>query len=742
MIGSSAIELVLGSRGAGNKENLIAYVRELARAGLAVVLVEPDGKKPLDMRSPVAKREDDKAAQELAKIEGNPRWTDVRHRAGVHLATTDVTRLDRYMKAAEKRYGADAVNLGVEVGRSRLVIVDADTADAVEAFTAAGRAAGDDVGMPTVSTPGKCGPAGEWVHKDGGHWWFIVPDGLEVTTVTEDGWTAYAGDRQVLIPPSTRAEGSYMWNGGVRELPDWLAERCTPVVNAERQTHVSSGDVSPIDAWSAATPWEDILEPAGWSATGRPSNCGCMEWTAPGPHDSSKSATAHDLGCSEYDTTVGHAPVHVWTGNPPEGLRGGGTYSKLQFVAATAHGGDVGAAASALGIPASTADASPDDMVLEGAAPASSWSRIDLGVYARGQFEPVVPTIFARTDGRCLLYPGLTHSFHGESESGKSLILQWVAVQEIKAGRHVLFLDYESDPRSITDRLTAMGATADDIETYFDYRLPETAPDSSVTDQQQWVQMLFPGRYSLVVIDGVTASIGTFGASSQSNDEVNAWTRKLPRALATSTGAAIAMVDHVTKDPGTRGRFAIGAQAKMADVTGAAYTVTPREPVGKGRVGVIRLRVGKDRPSGVRPFCSDYRTSDHTHLVGDITVDSTGPVLTMTLVAGQEGPEAVSDGSGGVRRPDLMEKVSRIVEAGLEEPEPVTEWSARAIQERIKGRGTTIRAAIKVLVAEGYLENTPVGNRMTFTRRYRAADDDTMRTPLPAGDPFALEADA
>ena len=32
--------------------------------------------------------------------------------------------------------------------------------------------------------------------------------------------------------------------------------------------------------------------------------------------------------------------------------------------------------------------------------------------------------LLERTDGQCLLYPGLIHSFHGEPESGKSLIMQ------------------------------------------------------------------------------------------------------------------------------------------------------------------------------------------------------------------------------------------------------------------------------------------------------------------------------
>lgn len=745
---AAAIEAALGSRGTGDRSDLTGYVRALADAGLAVVFVEPNGKAPLDLRSPTAKAADRLAAQEAAKAAGRLDWAAARQPAGVHLATVDHGRLTEYVEAATRRFGMDSVNLGVEVGRSRLVIVDADTASAVDAFRKAHADNGGGEIALTVASPGRYDAATDtWVHKDGGHFWFTVPEGVDVgPTISADGWTAYTSDRQILVPPSTRPEGPYVWRGGVTDLPEWLRAR---TVETAPSRALANGDSSNIDVWSASVPWADLLTADGWTDSGRVSNCGCPEWTAPGPHDSAKSATAHEVTCSEarYDGSNGHAPLHVWTDNPPAGLRGGGTYSRLQFVAARWHDGDVGAAAAARGIPEGIESAGPGEP-LEILAPStkdvavpSSWGRIDLGVYARGEFEPVVPTIFPRSDGRCLLYPGLTHSFHGESESGKSLLLQWVAVQEIKAGRHVLFLDYESDPRSITDRLTAMGATADEIETYFDYRLPETAPDSTRADEHEWVQVLTPDRYSLVVIDGVTASIGTFGASSQSNDEVNAWTRKLPRALATATGAAVAMVDHVTKDAGTRGRFAIGAQAKMADVTGAAYTVTPREPVGKGRVGTIRLRVGKDRPSGVRPFCTDYNSNDHTHLVGDMVVDSTGPVLTMRLEPGAaENTRTVGDGSGNLRRPKLMESISRSIEAAMKDGE--TEWSATAVEKRVKGRSVDIRAAIKVLITEGFFANNPVNNRIVFVHEYRAEHDDASRPPLPGGDPFGPSTEA
>ena len=45
--------------------------------------------------------------------------------------------------------------------------------------------------------------------------------------------------------------------------------------------------------------------------------------------------------------------------------------------------------------------------------------------------------------------------------------------------------------------------------------------------------------------------------------------RTVPRSLAARTAAAMVLVDHVTKDTDSWGRFAIGGQAKMAGLDGA-----------------------------------------------------------------------------------------------------------------------------------------------------------------------------
>ena len=89
----------------------------------------------------------------------------------------------------------------------------------------------------------------------------------------------------------------------------------------------------------------------------------------------------------------------------------------------------------------------------------------------------------------------------------------------------------------------------------------------------------------MAVIDGVTDALGVFGCLTKDNDDVARRIRKVPKMIADRTGAAVVLIDHVTKDAGNRGRFAIGGQAKMAGLTGAAYTVDVIDPLGRGMRG-------------------------------------------------------------------------------------------------------------------------------------------------------------
>lgn len=352
----------------------------------------------------------------------------------------------------------------------------------------------------------------------------------------------------------------------------------------------------------------------------------------------------------------------------------------------------------------------------------SSWRPIELTQYIDGSYSPPTPTLMPSTDGTCLLYPGLTHSFHGEPESGKSLLSQIETVRLINSGEPVLYLDFESDQESVAFRLLEFGATGKTINDHFTYVRPETRPDALSAAMSDFRKLL-NNRYALVVIDGVTDALALWGAETKDNDGITRWSRALPKLFAERTGAAVVMVDHVTKDNDTRGRFAIGGQAKLATLTGAAYTVKVIDPLGRGLRGIIALRVAKDRPGHVRGQARPISTSDRTQEIARVIVDSTGssPIITIEPWKDAHAPMP----SQAFRPTGIMERISRALE---NTPQPL---SFNEINNVVTGKREYVRDAIDALIREGHISTKPGARSSTLhtsAKPFREADQ--FREPV------------
>lgn len=391
MLGGTPLTSVLGS-GVDNTdpEALKGFIRAACGEGLALMILQPGTKVPADMRTPHKRRADDKAAKESAKAAGRLDWANVKSAAGLELASTDPKVVLKYLDEYVKTFGVEVrdedgqlsgisladhpVNFGIEVGRSGVIVIDCDTRAEVEAFLT-------DFGVPldmppTVTTPGKV-VDGEWLHKDGGHFYFTVPEGVSLPiqpgamVVGSDPDAKYAvlwAQRYVVIPPSVRPEGKYELLGRDYEATEELLGAI--IEHGERRTERMFNDgprdadlAKTIDSWSEQVSWSDILSPMGWTPAARPDGCGCPVWTAPGVHASPKSATAHDTGCTEGRYTTTNAPLHIWTYNPGEPFEayisehGTSTLSKLQAIALTEFDGSIGKAMDALNL-------TPQDVIL------------------------------------------------------------------------------------------------------------------------------------------------------------------------------------------------------------------------------------------------------------------------------------------------------------------------------------------------------------------------------------------
>lgn len=331
------------------------YLADLAEAALHVLFVQPGSKRPADPRTSREANAANRTARKQAEAAGRANWRKVTAPAGHALATADLEVLDRYLDQYCTDYPGQPVNLGVKLGPSRLVVVDCDTSDQVSAFLADAEAPADL--SPTVASPGMRDERGNWPHRDGGHFWFVVPEHVELPTTigtftAAGGYAVMWGECYVLIPPSTRAEGAYTAPGEVHVLPEWLCEQIVARGRDLRDRATRCGadeDSTSITAWSQSQTWAEILGP-NWTPTGRADSCGCETWTAPGEHGSPKSATAHEIGCTIAQHDPGNPPLHFWT----TGDRGQfsdwphDNISKLQAVALSEYDNDMGDAMTAL----------------------------------------------------------------------------------------------------------------------------------------------------------------------------------------------------------------------------------------------------------------------------------------------------------------------------------------------------------------------------------------------------------
>jgi hypothetical protein len=344
----------------------------------------------------------------------------------------------------------------------------------------------------------------------------------------------------------------------------------------------------------------------------------------------------------------------------------------------------------------------------------TSWWPIDLGPIVAGlqagKIVGPVPRLMTRTDGPCLLYPGEIHSLAGEPETGKGWIALATTAATITDGGHVLYLDCEDSPASIVSRLLALGVPAAHILERFVYVRP-TDPFTAPTLDA----LLASHTYTLAVIDGLSEAYALLGLDSYNNNEVAKFLSALARPIA-AAGAAVLLIDHVVKAKEGRGRYALGAQHKLAGIA-VAYTTDTITAPSRTQAGLIKLKLEKDRHGHVR----SHAHSGTIALV-HITPDHDGQTVTVTL----EPPETSVSDTGQFLPTLLMSRVSEFVH---EHPGA----SLNAIKESITGRGEWISKAVDLLVTDGHIERQKHGKSYTHhhLRNYQPQPSPTDSQPIP-----------
>lgn len=326
--------------------------------------------------------------------------------------------------------------------------------------------------------------------------------------------------------------------------------------------------------------------------------------------------------------------------------------------------------------------------------PLSSWRPISLDGDVEADAPPSILTV-SGTD-RALLYPGATNSIAGESESGKTWLALVAAREVIDRGGRVLWLDYEDNVRRFRGRLDSMSVPRD-LWGSIDYVNPFHAlwnnkVNASTSAHADFVELLQAGRYDFAVVDTMTGAMSVEGLDPNVGTEVESIQRILLGAIVKETGAAVLVLDHVTKSSDGRGRYAIGSERKLSGITGAAYSLEVSRPwsraLGHDPVhGLATLKVTKDRPGFVRGGRSELSTVANV----EVTADPDGGIR-LRLVDPRDSVTAPPT--------ELVREILRRVRLDG----PIT---PNKVAENIEKKRATVLGALDWLREKGALDSTP-----------------------------------
>ena len=323
-------------------------------------------------------------------------------------------------------------------------------------------------------------------------------------------------------------------------------------------------------------------------------------------------------------------------------------------------------------------------------ASSSSWAPRDLSDVMAGDYVAPKPTVFRRTDGMGMFYPGVVNEFHAVGGTGKTLAALAVCDEALRDGQTVLYVDYEEHPSRIVQRLRGYGISDEAIQSRFMYVKPTEKPTQAALDA------LVDLSPSVVIIDTFAESFNNLtGGDSHRTDDVTAWF-SLPRLFA-DAGACVIVTDHIPKDAQNK-LMPIGSQAKHSGYKGAIYFLEAPTGAGllKGEHGRLRFILGKDNGGEM-----GVRTGE---CAATFYLDATGEVSMWELQAPDTGAMLAEAAA------TLSADRERIADA-LPVPSRAQLWEALGVN---KNSTDALRAALTGMIEDGSVIEEKVGNALTL----------------------------
>ncbi|HEY7418860.1 MAG TPA: AAA family ATPase, partial [Ktedonobacteraceae bacterium] len=188
-----------------------------------------------------------------------------------------------------------------------------------------------------------------------------------------------------------------------------------------------------------------------------------------------------------------------------------------------------------------------------------------------------------------ILYSGKAHAIMGEPGDGKTLIMLGFAVQLIKAGQKVAWIDEENGPYIVASRLKALGANPKEVTENFAYYPFNEMTLADADEFAEEMEMLNP---CLVVFDSGADMYVASGLNENDNMDMTKWAIAFLQRLSRSLDIASVVLDHVAKAGDSS--YQRGAGAKKAKVD-AVWRLEVRFPFDAESVGEVDLVRAKDR---------------------------------------------------------------------------------------------------------------------------------------------------
>jgi hypothetical protein len=235
--------------------------------------------------------------------------------------------------------------------------------------------------------------------------------------------------------------------------------------------------------------------------------------------------------------------------------------------------------------------------------------RVDIAVLVRDGVPP--PDFLATpTLGERLFYAGSAWIVSGHKKSGKTWALVATALDQVRAGRPVVYLDFENGARMFARRSIALGAGPDELAEHLHYvPFPQGLRLDRLRDQLEQIAAELPGAF--VVVDslrGLLSAIDPGGRQPLNvNDPLSIEGALQPfNAAAKDSGVTIGIIDHAKKGATDSDEYSTANAAAKEQVVDAVYFWTKVEPYNEEIAGTVKIAARADR-EGLLDFERFYR---------------------------------------------------------------------------------------------------------------------------------------